>query len=156
MRIQTRQQERLRFSQPRPLPRALFLSFFDTFSLPSAPDVGHHSLCTAEMGFYKRVDLLLQGPTTLALPHLLRQNGEQRSVPSQCLRFPLSWGWRGRGGAKLSPENPPDPQHSRSPCKLARPDRVPAGAEAQGTCNCSCAQVGFLGRSREPSSTDQN
>lgn len=52
MRLQTgRQQERLRFSQPRPLPKALFLSFFDTFSLPSAPDVGHHSLCTAKMGF---------------------------------------------------------------------------------------------------------
>lgn len=65
-------------------------------------------------------------------------------------------GGGGGGGAKLRPENPPDPQPSRSPCKLARPDRVPAGAEAQGTCNCSCAQVGFLGRSREPSSTDQN
>lgn len=45
------QQERLHFSQARPLPRALFLSFFNTFSLPSAPKVGHHSLCAAEMGF---------------------------------------------------------------------------------------------------------
>lgn len=78
-------------------------------------------------------------PTILALSHLLMQQCEQRSVPSPCLLFPLSWGggWGVRGGLSCAQKTHQTPSLQGVPENWAGQTECLRGLRPRGLFTCT-------------------